>query len=514
MSYFLKFLRGKRSPRHHQSNDSNLQKKNIEDDVLDSDLSQNTENLKLLFSQTPDLVIRRFSISASKSEAALVYLSGLTNKDTIHNHVLKPLMNSSFDFNKELPITIGDIEIVYTCGEVENAILGGDSVLLLNGQNTGYRLDTKGWPQKQPSTPQNEISIKGANQGFVETGSQNIALIRRYIPHQELILKEMIVGIRGKTKVSLLYLRDVASEDVLNELETRLQNIKVDAIINIGELIEFIEDNPYSPFPQFMLTERPDTAVSHILQGRFVMIMDHSPNVLIAPTNIMSFFQAVDDYGTRWLVSSFIRVLRFLAFMIALFLPATYVAFISYNFEVIPMELLLTIAESRIQVPLPPVMEAVIMEMILELMREAALRLPTPIGQTIGIVGGIIIGQAAVQVGIVSNIMIIVVAVTAIASYNIPNYDMSSSIRLLRFPMMFSAAMFGIVGIVIGWMTIVGHLASLESLGTPYGTPLTPFRFADMKDAFLRFPLWAMKSRPKGTGAIPTIRQGRNRTKR
>jgi spore germination protein len=195
-------------------------------------------------------------------------------------------------------------------------------------------------------------------------------------------------------------------------------------------------------------------------------------------------------------------------------MPATYVAFISYNFEVIPMELLLTIAESRIQVPLPPVMEAVIMEMILELMREAALRLPTPIGQTIGIVGGIIIGQAAVQVGIVSNIMIIVVAVTAIASYNIPNYDMSSSIRLLRFPMMLAAAMFGIVGIVIGWMTIVAHLTSLESLGTPYGTPLAPFRFTDMKDAFLRFPLWVMKSRPKGTGAIPTIRQGRNRTKR
>ena len=512
---FLKLLKGKRSLWHKQvSKHSILHKKKIEEEVLDSDLSHNTEELQQLFSQAPDLVIRRFHITASQSEAALLYMTGLTNKDAIHNHVLKPLMNSSFDSNKELPITLGDIEIVYTYGDVENAILGGDSVLLLNGQNTGYRLDTKGWPQRQLNDPKNEISLKGANQGFVETGIQNIALIRRYIPNKELILKELTVGIRGKTKLSLLYLSDVASKDVLSELETRIQNINVDAIINTGELIEFIEDNPYSPFPQMMLTERPDTAVSHILQGRFVIIMDHSPNVLIAPANFMSFFQAVDDYGSRWLVASFIRVMRFLAFMIALFLPATYVAFISFNFEVIPMELLLTIAESRIQVPLPPVMEAVIMEMILELMREAALRLPTPIGQTIGIVGGIIIGQAAVQVGIVSNIMIIVVAVTAIASFNIPNYDMSSSIRLLRFPMMLSAAMFGIVGIVIGWMTIVGHLISLESLGTPYGTPLAPFRFADMKDAFLRFPLWAMKSRPKGTGAISTIRQGRNRTKR
>ncbi|MDN3019123.1 spore germination protein [Paenibacillus sp. BSR1-1] len=512
---FLKPSKGKRSFLHKQvSTHSNLQKKMSADDVLDSDLSQNTEILQQVFSQAPDLVIRCFSINASKTDAALVYLPGLTNKDAIQNHVLKPLMSSSFELDKELPITIGDVEVVETWGQVESAILGGDSVLLINGQNTGYRLDTKGWPQREVSDPQNEISLKGAHQGFVETGTQNIALIRRYIPHHELMLKEMTIGLRGKTKVSLLYLRDVASDDVLRELETRIQNITVDAIINTGELIEFIEDNPYSPFPQIMLTERPDTAVSHILQGRFVIVLDRSPSVLIAPTNFMSFFQAVDDYGTRWLLSTFIRVSRFLAFIITLFFPASYVAFISYNFEVIPMELLLSIAESRIQVPFAPVLEAVIMETILELMREAALRLPTPIGQTIGIVGGIIIGQAAVAVGIVSNIMIIVVAVTAIASYNIPNYDMSSAIRLLRFPMMLAAAMFGVVGIVIGWMTIVGHLVSLESLGTPYGTPLAPFRFADMKDAFLRFPLWTMKSRPKGTGAIPTIRQGRNRTKR
>ncbi|MDR7239191.1 hypothetical protein J2Y02_003827 [Neobacillus drentensis] len=220
----------------------------MEDDVLDSALSQNTENLQLLFSQAPDLVIRRFPIGPSKTEAALMYLSGLTDKDAIHNYVLKPLMHSSFDSNKELPVTIGKIEMVYTWGQIENAILGGDSVLLLNGQITGYQLDTKGWPQRQLTIPQNEISLKGANQGFVETGSQNIALIRRYIPHQELILKEMTVGIRGKTKLSLLYLGDVASKEVLRELETRIQNITVDAVINTGELIEFIKIIPIHRF--------------------------------------------------------------------------------------------------------------------------------------------------------------------------------------------------------------------------------------------------------------------------
>ncbi|WP_020063243.1 spore germination protein [Bacillus sp. 123MFChir2] len=515
MVKFLKRLKSRGNPKSFsRSDNTHFQEKNIEDSLLDADLSKNIAELQELFCQAPDLVIRRFQMPGDGLEAALVYLSGLTDKQLIQKHVLTPLMDSGYDVNKEIPIPLGHIEMINTWSRIENAILGGDSVLLIHGQRTAHQLDTKGWPQRNIEDTHNEISLKGAHQSFVETGSQNVAMIRRYIPHREFMVKEIIIGMRSKTRISILYLKDVASEDVLKELETRIQGVTVDAIASSGELIEFIEDNPYSPFPQFMLTERPDVAVSHILQGRFVAVVDHSPNVLIAPTNFISFFQGVDDYGTRWLVASFIRILRFIAFMIALFLPASYVAFISFNFEVIPVELYLSIAESRTRVPFSPVMEALLMEMTLEMMREGALRLPTPIGQTVGIVGGIIIGQAAVQAGIVSNIMIIVVAVTAIASFIIPNYDMGAAVRLLRFPMMISAALFGIVGIVIGWMTLVAHLISLESLGTPYGTPLAPFRFADMKDAFIRFPLWTMKNRPKGTGAVQSIRQGKNHNKR
>ncbi|PED05858.1 spore germination protein [Bacillus pseudomycoides] len=515
MAKFLKRLKYRGNPKSFSIQDNtHFRKENIEDSLLDADLSKNIADIQNIFRQAPDLVIRRFQMTADGLEAALVYLSGLTDKQLIQHHVLNPLMNSAFDTNTELPITLGQIKIINTCSQIENAIFGGDSVLLIHGRTTAHQLDTKGWPQRNIEDAHNEIALKGAHQGFTETGSQNIAMIRRYIPHRELMVKEIIIGIRSKTRISILYLKDVASEDVLKELETRIQDITVDAVESTGELIEFIEDNPYSPFPQFMLTERPDMAVSHILQGRFVVVVDHSPSVLIAPTNFISFFQGIDDYGTRWLVASSIRILRFIAFMIALFLPASYVAFISFNFEVIPVELFLSIAESRTRVPFSPVMEALLMEMTLEMMREGALRLPTPIGQTVGIVGGIIIGQAAVQAGIVSNIMIIVVAVTAIASFIIPNYDMGAAVRLLRFPMMLSAALFGIVGLVIGWMTLIAHLISLESLGTPYGTPLAPFRFADMKDTFVRFPLWAMRSRPKGTGATQSIRQGKNHNKR
>jgi len=477
------------------------------------DLSKNIAHIKNFFNESPDLVIRRFQVNTDGLDAALVYLSGLSDKQTIQNNVLTPLLNSTFHPNIELPISIGQVEKIDKWNQIQDAILEGDSVLFIHEMNMANRLDTKGGPERSIEDSKNEISLRGAHQGFVENNGQNIALIRRYIPDNELMLKELTIGKRGKTKVSLLYLRDVVSDDLRRELVDRLKNINVDSIINTGELIEFIEDNPYSPFPQFILTERPDTAVSHILQGRFAVIVDQSPQVLIAPANFISFFQGVDDYGTRWLVASFIRLMRFVAFMVALFLPATYVALISINYEVIPMQLYLSIAESRIKVPFFPVLEAIIMELTLEMMREASLRLPTPIGQTIGIVGAIIIGQAAVQAGIVSNIMIIVVAVTAISSFIIPNYDMGSAIRFIRFPMMLAASMFGVVGIVIGWMILVAHLITLESLGTPYGSPLAPFRFADMKDVFLRFPIWTMKKRPKSNRTNNSTRQGRNRSK-
>ncbi|HFK1717950.1 MULTISPECIES: spore germination protein [Bacillus cereus group] len=493
----LKFLKqGRYSINDQENRNSNVQKETIGSHNISCDLIQNTNDLQKLFQQAPDLVIRQFQL-VNESEAALIYLSGLTDNQSIHNNILSPLMHNSFDISNGLPVTIGDIQTIDTWNQVENAIFQGDSILLIHGQNTGYQLNTKGWPQRDITEPRNEISLKGTHQGFVETSSQNIALIRRYIPNKELILKEVLIGSRGKTKVSILYLRDVASQDVLKELETRIQNIKVDSIINTGEIIEFIEDNPYSPFPQFILTERPDSTVSHILQGRFAIVVDRSPYVLIAPINFISFFQGVDDYNTRWLVSSSVRLLRFISFFIALLLPATYVAFISFNFEVIPVQLYLSIAESRERVPFLPVIEALLMEITLEMMREAALRLPTPISQTVGIVGGIVIGQAAVQAGIVSNIMIIIVAITTIASSITPNFEMGLAIRLLRFPMMLLAALFGIVGIIIGWMTILAHLISLESLGTPYGSPLSPFRISGMKDTFVRFPLWSMKRKSK-----------------
>ncbi|MFC5451028.1 spore germination protein [Paenibacillus aestuarii] len=485
-------------------------------DTISTSLVQNITYLHSQFSQTPDLVVRHFLIMQSGEQAALVYLSGLVDKNAINNNVLRPLQfekgySSALD---NITVNIGEVQSLYTWPHVENAILQGSSVLFVNGRTEASALGTQGWPQRAIEDSQIEASIKGAHQGFVETGSQNIALIRRYIQNRELKIKELVVGRRGNTLVSILYLADVAHPEVLKELEDRIQQVDVDVILNTGELAEFIEDNPYSPFPQFITTERPDAAASQILQGRFAIVVDRSPSVLIAPVAFISFFQNIDDYSTRWSISTFIRLLRIFAFLIAVFLPALYIAVISYNSEVIPVKLLLTIGEFRGRVPFPPFVEAILMEVTLEMMREAGVRLPAPVGQTIGIVGGIVIGQAIVQAGLISNIMVIVVAFTAIASFILPNYDMVAAVRLSRFIMMIAASMFGIVGIIIAFMTMIGHLIALESLGTPYGTPFAPVRFSDWKDSFVRLPLWKMGKRPLGTRATQSQRQGPNRPKR
>ncbi|MBB3114442.1 spore germination protein [Paenibacillus phyllosphaerae] len=474
------------------------------------DLEENLQVLRRLFTETPDMNIRMIPIGDTGGQAALVYIEGLTDKNSINNNVIKPLLNASGPFNHAV-MTVGRMTVQNEWASITSNILKGNSALFVDGSAEVLTMGTQGWPQRAIEDPQLETSLKGAHQGFIESVDQNIALIRRYLPHQELKIRNFQVGRRGDTRVSMLYLEDVAHPEIRQELQDRISRIDVDVIINTGELSELIEDNPYSPFPQLMLTERPDTAASQLAQGRLVVLVDRSPSVIVGPTTFTSFFQSVDDYSTRWSIATFIRLLRFFAFFVAICLPAFYIAVISYNFELIPVKLLLTIGENRGSVPFSPFIEAIFMELTLEMMREAGVRLPAPVGQTVGIVGGIVIGQAIVQAGLISNIMVIVVAFTAIASFILPNYDLVAGVRLIRFLMMIAASFFGIFGIVIGLMTLTGHLIALESLGTPFGSPFAPMRFADWKDTLIRAPLWKMTKRPLSVHATQSVRQGDNK---
>ncbi|NHW36055.1 spore germination protein [Paenibacillus aceris] len=506
----MKFLFKRRLFSNTQENE--LHTEHHQSGILSASLTKNIACIDAIFSNTPDLTVRFLEIKQTGKQAVLIYLEGLTDKNVINNHVIRPLINDS-NIDGDAHVTVGHVMTAIVWSDVEDAILHGMSALFVDGRAEAQLFDTQGWPQRAIEDPKTEASLRGAHQGFVETSSQNIAMIRRYIPNRELKIKELIVGRRGKTKISILYLEDVANVAELHELEHRIKKLNIDSILYTGELNELIEDNYLSPFPQFMLTERPDVTASHILQGRLAVIVDRSSSALIGPTTFTSYFQSADDYSTRWLVASFIRLQRFIGFLIAIFLPSFYIAVISFNYEVIPIKLLLSIGESRGQVPFPPFIEALIMEFAIEMLREAAIRLPQPIGQTVGIVGGIVIGQAAVQAGIVSNIMVIVVALTAIASFILPNYDMASGIRLIRFPMMLLSALFGFFGIVMGIVFLLAHLISLESLGTPFGSPLAPLRIKDLKDTFFRVPLWKLTSRPKSTNPLQPTRLENNHSK-
>ncbi|UFJ40824.1 spore germination protein [Brevibacillus humidisoli] len=469
-------------------------------DFLSSDLASNEQMLLQLFSHAPDLALRHLQIHSGE-ELLLVYLEDMVDKVSLNDQILRPLLYEIGSTSELFQITlpIGKVRSTRSWEKVEEALFDGNSVLFIEGHGSALVFQNQGWPQRQITEPQNESTLKGGHQGFVETASRNIALIRRYLPNRQLKIQQYIVGKRSRTEVSLLFLQDIVNPQFVTEIEDRVQQIDVDAMINSGELVEFIEDHPFTLFPQFLLTERPDSVASHLLQGRIALVVDRSPAVLIGPASFPVYFQSVDDYSTRWMIASFLRILRLFAFFIAISLPSLYIAMVSFHYEVIPLDLLISVGESREQVPFPPILEALLMEFPLEMLREAGLRLPAPIGQTIGVVGGIVIGQAAVQAGIVSNIMVIIVALTAIASFIVPDHDMASAIRLVRFPMMISAALFGMIGISIGLMILIAHLISLESLGMPYGTPNSPMRLQDWKDTWIRFPLWKMNKRPLST---------------
>ena len=473
-------------------------------ELISLDVINNVNEIQNIFSKTPDLVVTNLVIKQTNAKAALVYLGELTDSTVVSEHVLRPLLFHIDDFNEDstLKVSVTQIKEVNTWSKVTDEILKGKSVLFMDGSQVAFLLDTGKWPERSIEDTPIESSIYGEHIGFTESGSTNIALIRKHIKNQRLKINDYSIGERGKTKVSLLYLDDVANPDLIKELENRLQKVKVDSITNCIILEEYIEDNPYSPFPQFLITERTDFAALEILEGRIVMVVDGAPNVLVAPSTFFSFFKSIDDYTSRWLVASFIRLLRYIGFFTAIFLPATYIAIIAFHFEVIPLKLLMSIGVSRERVPFPPFIEALIMEIALEMLREAGIRLPAKIGQTIGIVGGIVIGQAAVQAGIVSNIMVIVVAITAVASFIIPNYQMGASIRLIRFPMMIMASLFGFVGLSVGLMTLLIHLIELKSLGVSYTSPVSPLRIQDWKDLFIRFPQWSITKRPVSSLAI------------
>lgn len=487
-------------------------------------LKDNLQQIRQEVGNSPDVVIREFEIGSSQIQIAAVYTSGLADKNMVSDFVMRSLMidtvdvtfqngvseENIFDFIKDNALTVGEVKVIKDWNGLILSVLSGDTVILMNGWSKAISCGTRGGEKRSVSEPTSQVVIRGPKDGFSESIGTNISLVRRRIKSPNLWLEPMKIGDVTQTDIAIMYIKGIVSDKLVQEVKERLNRIKIDGILESGYIEELIQDEVYSPFPTMYNTERPDAVTANLLEGRIAIFVDGTPFVLLAPTTFFMYFQATEDYYHHFDIGIAIRLLRYLSFLISLLGPSIYIAAITYHQEMIPTPLLINLAAQREGVPFPAFIEALIMEVTFEILREAGVRMPRAIGQAVSIVGGLVLGQAAVQAGIVSPAMVIVVSITGIASFATPAFNMAISIRLFRFFIMFFAATYGFYGIAIINIIIIAHLCGLRSFGVPYMAPLAPFITKDQKDTLLRLPLWSFLTRPRLISQNNTTRMGQD----
>lgn len=498
---------------------------------LSPQLIKNKFLLEEILKDCDDIVKKDFLCGREKKvKAYILYTDGMTKTQMLEESIIRPLLNRTIpDFpdhrkgledslysyvSKEI-LEMADLKELDTMEDVVTQILAGNTILLLDGCSKAIMISSKFFPTRGVQTADQEVSMRGPKDSFTENLRFNTALIRRRIRDSRLKVKQLVAGERSKTDVALMYMEDLVKPEALKEIKKRMEKVSMDGILDSGMLEQLLVIDWRTTFPCFQSTQRPDKTASALLEGRIVLVTDNSPEAILLPASFHTFFQASDDYYNRWEVASFARLLRYLAAFIAVGLPAFYVAIASFHTEILPTALILSFAQARQGIPFPVVLEVLIMEMAFELLREAGIRLPGQLGGTIGIVGGLIVGQAAVDAGIVSTIVVIVVALTAIASFSVPNETMASSLRILKFFFLLMAALWGLYGFFLSWLVLIAHLGSLESFGEPYLMSdewERGQRKEKYKDYYLRLPLFLMWKRPVFTreGARTRRRKGRD----
>lgn len=423
--------------------------------------------------------------------AILCFLEGMVDDDKKENIIEELGIYPLGDYVHNQTEKTNDLE------KIEEGILNGRMVMMTEGASHAYIFPSEKSFQRAYTAPTIDNTVKGSKISFVESYQTNVALLRRLAQDRRVRTVELKIGTNNQSIVSLMYIEGLSDENIIEKVKKKLSEVKEDKIINVNQLSQLLEDNDLSPFPQTLTTERPDQAAFQLLDGKVCVILDRSSEVIILPVTFFSFFRNIDDYSNRTMVASFNRLLRFVATFITLFLPGIYISMISYNYEIIPLKLILSIGESRSGVPFGPFFEALIMGMTIDMLREASIRLPSPISTTVGVVGGIVIGQAAVQASIVSNLMVIVVSLTAIASFIIPNHEMSSSLSVLRYPIMIMAFFFGLTGITLSAIVVILHILQLDSYGNSYSKPFSPINKSLWRDTFIRIPLKMLLKKEK-----------------
>lgn len=483
---------------------------------IEQDIASVIKRVKSFAGRSDDIVFHSFSFGPSTMSACLVYIEGLTEFELLSKQIISP-MQKELDITEVGSTTLSSLSKTFfgiqsnVLDDMNLAIeqlYSGKAILFVDGAAQALALHTNLFQFREVEEPQSEVLVRGPRIGFIENLEKNTALLRERANDSNLVIQKVSIGTRNKKSAALVYVRDIADPKLVEDVLSRMAEIKMDDIPETGYIEQLIEDSHISIFPQIQNTERPDRVIASVLEGKVSILLDGTPFALILPMTLTALMQSPEDYYQRWTSATLLRLLRYIAVLLTIFLPGLYIALVSYHPGLLPTRMALTIAGSRQNVPFPPVVEAILMSFTIELLREAGLRLPRAIGQTIGLIGGVIIGQAAVQANIVSALMVIIVSLTALADFTAPSYDFSFPLRILRFMAIFSSALFGLYGLIMCYLFVLCHLMQLKTFGFDYFTPVLSSPFSDLKDTYVRLPIGLFKSRPKTAKIKNLKRQG------
>lgn len=484
---------------------------------LTGSLAADTAAIRAVVAESSDFICRPFAFGGEQQgRGTLFYIDGLVEKTLVDEAVLRPLMLGprqpredggwDMDYIMSSLLFVSSVTQTEKVADAVQGILSGDTVLLAEGSLRALVISLRGWKMRGIDEPETESVVRGPREGFTETLRVNTALLRRKLKNPDLVFETVRIGARTRTDVCIAYIRGLTNPHLLADLRTRLGRINTDAILESGYIEQFIEDDPRTIFPTIGNSEKPDKVAAKMLEGRAAILVDGTPFVLTVPMLFFESFQSAEDYYSRPVFASLIRLLRFLAFFISVTAPAVYVALSTFHQELLPTPLLLTMAAAHEGVPFPAALEAAFMIVAFEILKEAGVRLPRPVGQAVSIVGALVIGEAAVSAGLIGAPMVIVVAITAVASFVVPPQTDSGAV--IRFGLLLLGGFMGGFGIAIGLLAVFVHMASLRSFGAPYLSGLAPFRPGEMGDTFIRGPLWRMKRRPADLRPKDSVRQG------
>ncbi|WP_421383560.1 spore germination protein [Bacillus salacetis] len=474
---------------------------------LSDDLETNITAIMDGFGQSSDLQYRRLD---HNKKIIIFYINGITNTDIINKHIVEPLQETNIEEPEDIQdaVSVNNLQIEKDLKNILSSLAQGQTAILADHCPAAFVAQTRQVESRPIQENSTQAVIRGPKDSFSESIEKNIALLRSRIQSPSLRFKEMTVGEVSQTKVSIAYIENIVNQEVLSEAIERISAIKIDAILESSYIEAYIKENDLTLFPTIKDSERPDSVAAEILEGSVAIFVDGTPFILLAPTSFIQFFQSAEDYYQSQYIASFLRVIRLGAFFISMLAPSLYIAILSHHQGLLPTPFLISIVAQREGLPFPVVFEALLMELIFEVLREAGIRMPKAVGSALSIVGALIIGQAAVDAGFVAASTVIIVSITAISSFSLPYYSMGTVTRLLRFAFIICASFIGLYGITIAFILMLLHMASLRSFGMPYLSPLAPMRNSELKDSIFRFSLRSFLKRP-----YPADKRNRKRAK-